>query len=363
MSEPETVSKPPVSAKQLAANRMNSMRSTGPRTLRGKAQSSMNRLSHGMTSTKDVLPFESESEFFQQRDDLIASLNPADAQQELLAVRAAKHAWKIQRGERAEEANATKAVYAVFEGIEQRESAEVARLAPLIDTDAAAVRQLRTFLGGIDYLWQEWSILKARLSRGKPLLYSERQRCFRLLGTSWESVLRSEPVATRLLRAQIGVLCGPQATLEEVRGFLGGRPPVGMPEAEFTMRVKELAASLAPQAQAFQELAKIVGEAMDELKTVRQEVQEQTERHLELDSISAQIESTPEGTRLANRIDKSERGLMAALRRVQLLQQPAPKRAPKTSGASAAVPTAAASPPAEPEVTVSPEPGRRCRPC
>ena len=226
----------------------------------------------------------------------------------------------------------------------------------MIDTDHAAVRQLRTFLGGIDYLWQEWSILKARLSRGNNLLYSERQRCFRLLGTSWERVLRGEPVATRLLKAQIGVVCGAEATLEEVRGFLGDRPPVGMPEAEFTMRVKELAESLPPQAQAFQELAKIVGEAMDELKTVRQEVQEQTERHLELDSISAQIESTPKGTRLANRIDKSERGLMAALRRVQLLQQPEPKRGRKTSGASATAPTAAASPPAEPEETVSPEP-------
>ena len=203
-------------------------------------------------------------------------------------MRAAKHAWKIQRGERVEEANATKAIYVLLEGIGEREAKEVDRLAPLIDTDHAAVRQLRTFLGGIDYLWQEWSILKARLSRGKHLLYSERQRCFRLLGTSWESVLRGEPVATRLLKAQIGVACGAEATLEEVRGFLGGRPPVGMPEAEFTMRVKELAASPCAQARSVsRSSAKIVGEAMDELKTVRQEVQEQTERHLELDSISA----------------------------------------------------------------------------
>ena len=269
-------------------------------------------------------------------------------------MRAAKHAWKIQRGERVEEANATKAIYALLEGIGEREAKEVDRLAPLIDKDGAAVRQLRTFLGGIDYLLQAWSIFDARLSLRRNLLFSQRQRCFRLLGTSWRSVLRSEPVATRLLRAQIGVLCGPKPTLEQVAGFVGSRPPEGMSQAEFHIRIKELAESLLPQAEALDELAKIVKEAMAELKTVRQEVQEQTERHLELDTISAQMESTPEGTRLANRIDKSERGLMAALRRVQLLQQPEPKRGRKTSGASA--PTAAASPPAEPEETGSPEP-------
>jgi hypothetical protein len=56
-------------------------------------------------------------------------------------------------------------------------------------------------------------------------------------------------------------------------------------------------------------------------------VQEAADRDLALDAVAAQESSTPEGTRLANLVDKHEKGFMAALRRVQILQQP-PKKPP-----------------------------------
>ena len=137
-----------------------------------------------MYSCDDVLPGEAQEEFDQEKSELIAALNPADAVQERLAERAAKLAWKIKRGERAEEASAAKAIHGIVEGVAEREAREVARLAPLVESDREAVRELRTFPGGIDYLLGEWAILQARLVRGKNLLATQRQRCFALLAAA-----------------------------------------------------------------------------------------------------------------------------------------------------------------------------------
>ncbi len=347
MSDSNTAEKRPVSEKQLAANRSNATRSTGPRTPEGKARACMSRLDHGLFSSQEVLPGESSSEFLERRKALLDALNPGDALQELLSERAIDHAWKIKRGERAQDARATKTINNIKAAVAEREAREVARLAPLIETDLDAVRQLRTFPAGIDYLLGEWSIIHARMKKGKNPLFSQRMRCFQLLGRTWHMVLRSDPVATRLITAQISVICGHEATIENVTGFLGGLPPKGMPPEEFALRVKELKADLLPQDDGFVEFAKIVAEAIADLKALRKVVQAKVDRNAELDAVSALAESTPDGTRLANQIDKREKGMMAALRRVQLLQQPArpgPTRSPKKADATAA---AAASPPAE----------------
>ena len=249
----------------------------------------------------------------ERRKELLDAIKPADAVQELMAERAIDHAWKIKRGERAQDARATKTINNIKAAVAEREAREVARLAPLIETDLDAVRQLRTFPAGIDYLLGEWSIIHARMKKGKNPLFSQRTRCFQLLGRTWHMVLRSDPVATRLITAQISVICGHEATLQEVGEFLGSRPPEGMPPDEFAFRVKELKADLLTQDDGFVEFAKIVAEAIADLKALRKVVQAKVDRDAELDAVSALAESTPDGTRLANQIDKREKGMMAAL--------------------------------------------------
>lgn len=53
---------------QIEANRRNAALSTGPATAAGKAASSRNALTHGLTTQSPILPGESEEEFLAHRD-------------------------------------------------------------------------------------------------------------------------------------------------------------------------------------------------------------------------------------------------------------------------------------------------------
>jgi hypothetical protein len=76
----------PASHAQLAANRANAARSTGPRSPEGKARSAQNSRKHGFTgSTFAVVRLEDLNEVQQLRDDAVAVYRPVNSQ-ELFAV-------------------------------------------------------------------------------------------------------------------------------------------------------------------------------------------------------------------------------------------------------------------------------------
>ena len=60
-------------------------------------------------------------------------------------------------------------------------------------------------------------------------------------------------------------------------------------------------------------------------------VQAAADRDVALEAVAAQVESTPQASRLANIVDKDEKGMMAAFRRVQILQQPGPRKREATA--------------------------------
>ena len=79
-------SRHPVSRKQLAANRANAAKSTGPRTPQGKARSARNARKHGFTpSTFAVVRLEDLQEVDHLRADLLAVYQPVNSQ-ELFAI-------------------------------------------------------------------------------------------------------------------------------------------------------------------------------------------------------------------------------------------------------------------------------------
>ena len=76
----------PISEKQLAANRANAARSTGPRSPEGKARAAQNSRRHGFTpSTFAVVRLEDLHDIAHLKDDLLAVYKPINSQ-ELFAI-------------------------------------------------------------------------------------------------------------------------------------------------------------------------------------------------------------------------------------------------------------------------------------
>ena len=80
------MTKKPPSPKQVAANRANAARSTGPRTAEGKTASAQNARKHGFTASKFiVVKLEDLNSLANLRDDAVAAYQPQNSQ-ELFAV-------------------------------------------------------------------------------------------------------------------------------------------------------------------------------------------------------------------------------------------------------------------------------------
>jgi hypothetical protein len=87
---------------QVAANRRNAGKSTGPRTAAGRAVASQNALRHGLTAEQVVLFDEQPEDLARFRDELRAALDPADEMEEQLAERIMLCAWRLRRAARLE---------------------------------------------------------------------------------------------------------------------------------------------------------------------------------------------------------------------------------------------------------------------
>jgi hypothetical protein len=84
------------------ANRLNAKKSTGPRTGRGQARASLNRLLHGLRASTPVLPGEDSGEFLELTGKVAADLQVQGVVEEFMAERVAMGMWRLRRAERAE---------------------------------------------------------------------------------------------------------------------------------------------------------------------------------------------------------------------------------------------------------------------
>jgi hypothetical protein len=85
------------SEQQIAANRSNSLKSTGPNTDTGKAIVSNNALKHGVFSRGLLIEGEKPAEFRQLVDDLTRAFKPASAIEAALVDRIAVTMWRQRR--------------------------------------------------------------------------------------------------------------------------------------------------------------------------------------------------------------------------------------------------------------------------
>src|ERR1700737_3361409 len=87
---------------QIFANRENSKLSTGPTTPEGKAASSRNATSHGLSAAYPVLPHAARTQFGALVERYKPDFSPATAHEEFLVAQMAGARWKLDRGERIE---------------------------------------------------------------------------------------------------------------------------------------------------------------------------------------------------------------------------------------------------------------------
>jgi hypothetical protein len=95
--------------KQIAANRRNAARSTGPKTEAGKAIIARNAVSHGLLSRRTLLVGESKAELTALGKALRARLAPVGEVEALLADQIIASAWRLRHPLEAEAALMDKA--------------------------------------------------------------------------------------------------------------------------------------------------------------------------------------------------------------------------------------------------------------
>ena len=94
----------PTSAKQIAANRRNAKRSTGPRTAAGKARSSRNAVRHGLRSSGLIPDAAEAADYDVWAAELVADLRPVGPLETGLARQVALALWRLQKSGAAEAA-------------------------------------------------------------------------------------------------------------------------------------------------------------------------------------------------------------------------------------------------------------------
>ena len=78
---------------------------TGPVTPEGKAVSSQNAVTHGLTGRQPVLPYENQIEFDRVHQRFVAQLKPASEHQHCLVQVVASACWRLRRLDRIEAAS------------------------------------------------------------------------------------------------------------------------------------------------------------------------------------------------------------------------------------------------------------------
>ena len=82
---------------QIRANRRNAKKSTGPRTVKGKAVVSKNAVKYGMTARQTVICSENKADFNLYHDSMLAELIPDSPMQITLAERIISLSWRLKR--------------------------------------------------------------------------------------------------------------------------------------------------------------------------------------------------------------------------------------------------------------------------
>ncbi|WZO98815.1 hypothetical protein EP7_000406 [Isosphaeraceae bacterium EP7] len=176
-----------VSQKRIEANRLNALKSTGPKTVEGKDKSRRNSLLHGLAGNGVVLPADETKAACERAEQWMSSLRPANAFELGLVETIAVESVRIERC-RIEErlARDFRARRAVDCWGDERQ-AEIEKLARgLSSRPAETAARLRTTAPGCDWMIDRWRMLGHALAKNGSWTDEQAGLALDLLGVAAE---------------------------------------------------------------------------------------------------------------------------------------------------------------------------------
>src|SRR3954454_19947666 len=161
-TRPAEESRTMTSQARIDANRANSLKSMGPKSICGKEISRKNSLKHGMAGAGVVLPEEVAAEVERVNEELQAELNPRSGLGKILVRQLASTSVRMERGSTQESAALANRVRHAAEDFDEERIDRAERLFDALGEDPRGqLRRLRKSPEGVDRLVREWDDLRA----------------------------------------------------------------------------------------------------------------------------------------------------------------------------------------------------------
>ena len=171
-------------AKQIEANRLNALLSTGPKTDAGKAAARRNALKHGLAGAGIVMPIELGELVQERTDELCSSLKPWDAFDMFLTEEVALEQLRGERCRRLERARMQRLAEDALDQWDEHRVIAAEQLGTRLSKEPAlCARLLQRTLQGCDWLLARWRGLGCVLEGGGAWDHDQRRLALDLLGT------------------------------------------------------------------------------------------------------------------------------------------------------------------------------------
>ena len=173
------------STAKAAANRINALKSTGPKTVEGKNRSRQNATKHGFCASVVAVHGDDPEALAARHDAWQAELNPDDrALDGYLVARLVRTSARLDRFDNVHAARAGKSATDVRKVRYERRMREVDELAEMLLTGrcGVAVRRLMLTSEGCEYLIGEWNLMRPGLEPPPHWDGADQVRVLRLMG-------------------------------------------------------------------------------------------------------------------------------------------------------------------------------------
>ena len=202
-----------ISPEKRDANRQNAQKSTGPKSVEGKARSARNAVTHGLTAS----PGDPTEAYRATLAEWVGDLKPKGIVERTLTERACRSAWNLRRCDRYEDATSAKQSRDAAESYDLAETARVEAIGrrllampvgddaastgysrPGDEDPAALLSELRRTAAGVLWLLARWAELGHSLKEPGGWCEARRFAAIRLLGLRSESA-DDHPAIGRIL--------------------------------------------------------------------------------------------------------------------------------------------------------------------